>query len=62
MGTGVASLPSSLDCINLKDKIYYINNTDFFKYFFEKYYLILSKLDKSTLKNVFKLLVKSSID
>src|SRR5690554_6264494 len=49
MGTGVASLPSSLDCINLKDKIYYINNTDFFKYYFKKYYLILSKPDKSTL-------------
>src|SRR5690606_34815345 len=47
MGTGVASLPSSLDCFILKDKIYYINNTDFFKRFFKKYYLILSKLDTS---------------
>ena len=45
MGTGVASLPSSLDYLVLKDKIDYTNLTGFCKLFL-KLFLILSKLDK----------------
>ena len=33
MGTGVASLPSSLDYLILKDKIYYTNSNRYFKLF-----------------------------
>ena len=62
MGTGVTSLPSSLDCINLKDKIYYINNTDYFKYFFKNNILFFQNWINRHWKRMFSLLVKSSID
>jgi hypothetical protein len=49
MGTGVASLPSSLDwmLLFLKDKFYYTNSDEFYKCFFALplHFLVLSKPD-----------------
>jgi hypothetical protein len=50
MGTGVASLPSSLDSIFLKDKSYYTNSGEFGKAFFKSRKLVPSKLDTRQLK------------
>ena len=65
MGTGVASLPSSLDYLVLKDKIHYTMLSGFFKLFFKNFFLVRSKLDKRH-RNMqgFRTqnLVKSSID
>ena len=65
MGTGVTSLPLSLDWVfNFEDKIYYNNSDEFYKCFFniEKVFLVPSKLDKSSLKAFTFIMVKSSID
>ena len=65
MGTGVTSLPLSLDWVFVfEDKIHYNNSGEYYKCFFKKKHnLIPSKLDKRVIEKPFKLyLVKSSID